>query len=157
MTAAAAALASPAAIPSPSIEGGEGGFAAESLDLRPVALPDEPEAAPTWSEALARPIFSPDRRPFVPAPPEPRQAEPETVETAEPPPDAGLAVKGIFLHDNVRRALVTSAASPGGEWLTVGAAVAGWTVSAIEATSVVLSAPPAALTLQLNVDKETAN
>ena len=124
------------------------------LELPDAALADTSMGSTEWSEALARPLFSPDRRPFVPPASESKtefQEEPLAVETAPAAGQVGLI--GVFIHDTGRRALLTSPSSPRGEWLALGSQLEGWKVVRIDTNSVALSSSSGSLTLQLDVDK----
>lgn len=127
------------------------GQAGEPFDLRLPSRPSSaPEAVASGGETLARPVFSPTRRPYA----APSQEEPiEMAAEAIPPPAAPssdrIALGGVYISDTGRRALIISPAAPDGAWLPVGAAVEGWTITGIEAETATLSAPPDIVVLQL--------
>jgi len=126
--------------------------ASAPLEFPEVAMPAVPKP-PEWSEALARPLFSPERRPFVPQAVMPEAALPDVPGAVEAAPrPEPLSVVGVFIHGTGRRALLVSPSRPEGEWLRVGSKIAGWEVMRIERNSVALAQSGDALTLQLNVD-----
>lgn len=127
--------------------------AAQSDDSEPAlteapSLPDAAVTVAAFSEMRARPLFRPDRRPYVPPaiapPPQPELAPepppsetPANMETVEaPPPPApwpdGLRLVGIVADgSSARRALLRVG---GGDVraLEEGGEIAGWRVSRIE-------------------------
>lgn len=136
---------------------------AEVADLVPRPVPpapamnpgtEAPDAAPgpaatagaaAIRAALTRPLFHPDRRPFV-APTPPDQA-PAPAAPAPPPP--GYRLRGIVLTAGDRAALVEA---PGAtDYLEVGegSTLAGWTVSGIAADHLVLSQGRQTMRLEL--------
>ena len=134
--------------------------ATRQLDLRSPRADIGPGRRQASShEMLARPVFSPTRRPFVP--PEPEALPPEDLPTvvyeeepAEPSPQADqIALSGVYIDADTRRAFIVSPSVPEGEWLSIGAGVSGWTLTKIDPGSVTISAPPQEVTLQLYGDK----
>lgn len=106
-----------------------------------------------WLEALERPVFSPNRRPWVPTEPQPEPEAPVPMAAVAPGPGSGpVELIGVFIHDAGQRALIKWSSSPEGEWLAVGSDVAGWKIVGIGADSVALSNSADARTLQLDVD-----
>ncbi|MEQ1717733.1 MAG: hypothetical protein ABL907_17440, partial [Hyphomicrobium sp.] len=107
------------------------------------------------SEILARPLFRPDRRPFVPKPvaevvppppeqapaavPTPPQSEPAAVPVPPLPP--GLKLVGIVGGvQGARRALLRSAEMPEGKWYPLGSDLNGWKITRIDADEALLAA-----------------
>lgn len=90
-----------------------------------------PQAAISFDQALARPLFEASRRPFT-APPasqqEPIQTEPPAAAPAPPP---ALRIAGILRTGQLSAALVMSPDLPAGRWVTAGETVAGWTLRRI--------------------------
>lgn len=130
------------------------------LDLSPVAATSSPvPQAGSSGETLARPVFSPTRRPYVrpereAIPEEDLPAERYDEEPAEPTPQADqIALSGVYISDDTRRAFIVSPTAPEGEWLPIGAGVSGWELTHIEAGSVTISAPPQEVILQLYGEK----
>jgi hypothetical protein len=108
---------------------------------------------------LARLVFSPTRRPPEPRLPEPQAAEPQSEETSQAPrpiidvaPPEGAVLRGIFIADARREALVTSPGPPDGLWLKPGSAIDGWTLSRIETDRIALSSGEREIALTLYVD-----
>jgi len=123
--------------------------------------PDISSAAVTpgksFPQTLAHLLFSPTRRPPEPRPPElVVQQQPPAVEQPPPmqvtSPDT-LILKGIFIDDGRRLALIQTPAAPQGMWLAQGSAVEGWTVSAIEKQAIAIEANGQRASLTLYVDK----
>lgn len=77
-------------------------------------------------ETLARPLFSPDRRP--PKPPEPKVevAEPAPVEMEQRPQLPPFELKGVLFVRDVRKVLLASPDVPDGQWVGIGDTVMGW-------------------------------
>ena len=107
--------------------------------LRPVA-----EASPDrWAAILERPLFHPDRRPWVESVPEPAVAvapvavapDPAQSQVAEPP--NGILL-GTVINGSRNSALVRGTSSPHPAILRRGDSVDGWTVQAIERGRMVL-------------------
>lgn len=125
-----------------------------------VAFPDS--TAIDLSEAMNRPLFRPDRRPFDPnkiiavQPTEPPQSIAPAITPAMVTQDSTspsqLSVKGISVIASQRRALIASEADPQGSWLDQGASINGWKVSAIHNETVELLSGSSSLKLKLYVD-----
>lgn len=124
-----------------------------SMSAQPISL------GKSFPETLARPLFSSTRRPPEPRPPEPVAGQlPQLTETPPPQPiqvtsPETLILKGIFIDDERRLALIQTPATPQGVWLAPGAEVEGWTVSRIEKQSIAIEANGQAASLTLYVDK----
>lgn len=99
------------------------------------------------TETLARPVFSPSRRPAS-APAEPAPAS-VPIETSQP---LELTLAGVMISDAGRQALLVSPAAPSGEWVEVGSEVGGWRLVSVEAGSVEVTSPAGSRTIQLYVD-----
>lgn len=126
----------------------------KSLDLSANAL------APRTSfpETLVRPLFSATRRPPEARPPEPVAAPPQFNDTPPPPPvqvssPGPLILKGIFISDERRLALIQAPSAPEGLWLAQGAEIEGWKVSRIDKQAIAIEANGQTADLTLYVDK----
>lgn len=94
-------------------------------------------------EALRRPLFHADRRPFSPSAPEPK---PEPVaEIPQPPPAAEpappvlapeLRLAGVSLSGQRKRALLGPASSTDVRWYAEGQTIEGWTLTDISGQTV---------------------
>jgi hypothetical protein len=110
------------------------------------------------TDMLARPLFSPSRRPYV-APvavpafvPEPPPLQEETRQE----PGGTISVIGIFLDGADRQALLVSPSFPEGKWFSIDADLDGWKLARIEADSVQLAGPQGSLSLPLYVDNNNS-
>ncbi len=106
-------------------------------DGRPGA---DPEMEP-YRAIVERPLFRPGRRPEPPAPVvraavDPAAVEPEAGDLS--PADPGLAFLGTVLHDGRIVALVALPDRTEPLRLTVGSEIAGWRVTGIEPTRLVI-------------------
>jgi hypothetical protein len=82
-----------------------------------------------YRQILERPIFFKSRAPFVPAPP-----PPPPVQVSAPAPmitDPGLALGGVMIKSNVRKAYVFSRAGANGAWSSEGDEFMGWQIKSI--------------------------
>ncbi|WP_119392171.1 hypothetical protein [Taklimakanibacter lacteus] len=129
-------------------------------DLKTLDLSAKPPASgQTFPETLARPLFSPTRKPPGPRPPEPVANQPPDVQPiAEPPPvqltsPETLILKGIFIDDKRRLALIQTPTAPQGTWLAAGSSVEGWTIRQIDKQGIALEANGQRASLTLYVDK----
>lgn len=102
------------------------------------------------TQALSRPLFSSDRREFV----EPQIQEPET--TPEPPPVVSsysavpaVTLVGTRLIGDTNSALVMSSSGEEPNWLVVGDLVAGWTISEISSSRIVLASGEQSISVEL--------
>ena len=127
----------------------------------------EPKDTP---QTFARPAFLATRRPFVafvpPAPPpepdvpvappaEVEPAPPPEVEAAPPPPilDPQLVqLKGIMVLDGAKRALLSWPDQPDGAWISEGAMVGDWQITAIDAAGIKLAHEKQTAEIYLYVD-----
>lgn len=140
------------------------------LDVRPIEAapasspmtgaalePTGPTKPPqVYRETLARPLFRPDRRPFVAAPPPPPEQEtPVAVEAASVPPAPLTPPEGLKLVGVMRdgsgggRALMRTAQSPSASWLEIGDEIEGWRVAKIGQSNVTLELEDAKVSLDL--------
>lgn len=87
----------------------------------------------SFSETLARPLFSPSRRPVE------RVAEAVPTRVDAPPASDGLRLLGVVRRGETSRALVATQANPSGAWLVVGQALGGWRLAEIMDDAVQLS------------------
>ncbi|MGE3872945.1 MAG: hypothetical protein AB7F74_08320 [Parvibaculaceae bacterium] len=129
-------------------------------DLKPLDLEgDTVLSNASFPETLARPLFSPTRKPPEPRPPEPvAVAPPQPMEPTPPPqtqaiPTDGFVLKGVFINDKRQLALLQTPSSPQGVWLATGARVEGWTVTLIEKQAIAIEANGQVQKLTLYVDK----
>ncbi len=140
-----------------------------SLEERPVrqwnptdsfltTQPDSDQPRLTFDQALTRPLFQKDRRPFVPqiTPVEPPPA-PEPVAEAPPPPPrpdaAQLLLKGLLLTPDRGKALIATLDAPDGVWVETGAVISGWTVKSLTPQGALLASGETEALLKLYVDK----
>ncbi|AZO32534.1 hypothetical protein EJ071_37960 [Mesorhizobium sp. M1B.F.Ca.ET.045.04.1.1] len=96
------------------------------------------------AETFERPLFSPTRRKFVPAPAEPKPAEVATAPAAPSPqetaaPVAAPSLLGISISVGNARALLRVDGGAAANWYANGETVDGWTVSAIDKDEAVLT------------------
>lgn len=112
-----------------------------------------------FPETLARPLFSPTRKPPGSRPPEPVAQQPPGPEPMPQPspvevtaPDA-VILKGIFIDEERQLALIQTPTAPQGTWLAAGALVEGWTISRIDRQGIALEAQGQSARLSLYVDK----
>jgi len=83
----------------------------------------------TYPQILEHPVFFKSRSPFVPPPPPP----PRPPAVAPPPAaiDPGLALGGVVMNQDVRKAYVFSKAGATGAWTSEGDEFMGWRVRSI--------------------------
>ena len=111
---------------------GDNGFHAEeartlSATLGSIATRLDDKPLPQFLQTIARPLFTPTRRPAAVA------ARPAAAPAAAPTPSAqGLRLIGLIKTEGGEtRVLIRSADEPLGTWVLVGGEVAGWKVTAI--------------------------
>ena len=127
---------------------------AESLSSK---SPDVVYAMATMTEALARPLFQRNRRPFVPeALPSELPNAPEPIAAIAPPAGvdvSALMLKGLLILPGRKRALIATAEAPDGIWVEPGTIVSGWTVKSLDQKGVLLALGKTEAMLKLYVDK----
>ena len=111
--------------------------------LQPGAGQAEPAMAPARSEAdfpqtVARPLFTPTRRPVERTKPKPEEAKlpPPVVK----PPENLQFVGAVRVGNDTMRALIRSDTGATGEWLAVGDEIEGWRLHEIRADAAVVGA-----------------
>ena len=103
-------------------------------------------------QAMTRPLFSPDRRPFEP-PVQPRAGPaPEPVYPSEPEPEADFVLIGIGVARGRARALLTSGAGDHLGWVAEGETVLEWTITEISGRSVTIGRAEREVSLDLDAD-----
>lgn len=129
------------------------------LDAGPVPDGTVPGLRSGTAEALLRPLFHADRRPFTPPPvaaaappadaemPPELVAEPEPAAVPLPPPEVRLA--GVSLSGAARRALLGAADGAEMRWYVLGETVGGWVVAAISKEAVTLASGERSVLLPL--------
>lgn len=110
------------------------------------------EIPATLQAAFDRPLFQKQRRPFQPAVQMVDVIEAEAVPEPSPPDTSGLSLKGIVVTTHRRLALIATAQSPEGAWLSDGAEIDGWTVTGLEPDTVTLQSGAQVSKLKLYVD-----
>lgn len=112
---------------------------------------DEPNNAslqrpPNLSEALARPLFWPSRRPAVSQ----NEALPEPSIPVPPPPDAsGMQLVGIMQADGNLKALIRPDIAAEGNWFALGDEINGWHLQSIWSDSATIENAGTTIELQL--------
>jgi hypothetical protein len=101
----------------------------------------------TYQQTLAHPVFFKNRQPFVPPPPPP--PAPRPAPPPAPPADPGLAVGGVVINGEVKRAYVFRKADHSGSWLAEGEEVMGWKVHSIDSGGAKLRKDDRNIELQL--------
>lgn len=140
------------------------------LEARPVQIlptkagaasefPDDEDSPAVLVEALKRPLFSEDRRPFQPLAPKQsgrnsRPAGPAAIRPVLPRPDMRLL--GVHLASSGKFALLSTPGLPRGEWFRLGAELEGWKLNRIDVDHVVFIRAPDSFSLKLHVDKSPA-
>lgn len=114
-----------------------------------------------YAEILARPVFSPSRRPPQARPPEP---PPETI---EPPPmeepaqpairrtPPSFVLRGVLLEKTKQAALIQTESHPDGLWLERGNNLDGWMVTRIGANGIDIESDGETASLTLYVDNSS--
>jgi hypothetical protein len=92
-----------------------------------------PKPLTVYGAILAQPLFFKSRQPFVPPPPPVAKAPPPP--PPPPPVDSGLALGGVIITPDVRKAYLVSKSDARGVWASEGENVMGWTVKSIDAGS----------------------
>jgi type II secretory pathway component PulC len=112
----------------------------------------------TTGVILARPLFAPNRKPYVaqevvaevaePPPPLEEQA-PEPVPITDP---STMSLKGIFVSGNTRSGFIVSPDIPEGKWYSEGTVVLGWKIGRFQDDNVILTQGSESFTLKQYVD-----
>ncbi|MGX5805654.1 hypothetical protein ACWGS9_31195 [Bradyrhizobium sp. Arg314] len=97
-----------------------------------------------FAETFERPLFSPTRRKFVPAPVEPKPVAVTAAPPTPPPQQVAVSVVapsllGISISSGTARALLKTEGSAAADWYANGETIDGWTVSAIDKDQAVLT------------------
>jgi len=118
----------------------------------PTPLLGAPPVAPAAhadAQTLSRPLFERTRRPIKkdggPAEADAKKPEAETI-------PANLAVKAIVRFRGGKRAFVTYASLPDGEWRAPGESIDGWTVARIDAQALTLKRGARSERIELTYD-----
>lgn len=97
-----------------------------------------------FSETFERPLFSPTRRKFVPAPVEQKPIAVAAKPVSQPEPQPAAApvaapsLLGVSINGGTARALLQAAGGGAAVWYASGETVDGWTVSAIDRDQAIL-------------------
>jgi hypothetical protein len=94
-----------------------------------------PKPLAVYGAILAQPLLFKSRQPFVAPPPAPPPAAKAPQPLPQPPPDPGLALGGVIITPDVRKAYLVGKANALGVWASEGETVMGWTVTSIDAGS----------------------
>jgi hypothetical protein len=131
----------PAGLPSVEVTQGSSQPASKPLDA-------QTETQATSSVLFERPLFEPNRRPFVPSSQPVTEEPPQPVEEPqiEPPPEqpptyadpSQLRLMGVLMTGNEQAALIATPDKPEGAWTVQGGDVSGWKVQEIAPNSVTL-------------------
>ncbi len=108
-----------------------------------------------FSQTLSRPLFEPERRPFVPKAPEPVADDEPTAPQPPAPeiPREKLRIVGVKIFKGTRQALIVSENDKTGQWVSKGDSIGGWKVVTVQAGSAIVAAGSQRQTLTLYVDK----
>ena len=113
-----------------------------------------PKPLTVYGGILAQPIFFKTRQPFVPPPPAPPPMAKAPAPAPTPAPvDPGLALGGVIITPDVKKAYVVSKANSRGTWASEGDSVMGWTVQSIDAGSARLGQANRTIDLHLYTPK----
>jgi hypothetical protein len=102
--------------------------------------------AHAYAETLAHPVFFKTRAPYVPPPPPP-PAAPQV--GAPVSADPGIALGGVAIHGNLKKAYLFSKSGPPGSWIDEGETFMGWNVQAIHATGATITRADRTIMLEL--------
>jgi hypothetical protein len=119
------ALARPEAPP-------EGSAVSFNPPSEPSALPPSTsklKAITAYTRTLSEPVFYKSRVPYVAPPPAPPKA---VAPVAQVPVDPGLALGGVVVAEQTKKAYIFRKADQGGAWLVEGEMIQGWKVELIE-------------------------
>jgi hypothetical protein len=124
----------------------EGDWAWPSADATPPAVGKARELAQD-DPVLMRPIFFTTRKPFEPLPPQ-EAALPPSV-PMPPLPGPNIVLDGVILRGGLRQAHLRQSGDAEGQWREVGHVIEGWTLTDIDATSVLLEQAGRQLVIRL--------
>ena len=102
-----------------------------------------------WLPTLAKPVFLKTRAPYVPPPPAPPPAPKPVVAPPQAPVDPGLALGGVVIIEDARKAYIFNRADSRGAWLSEGATILGWQVESIDALTARLQQAGRTIELEL--------
>ena len=111
-----------------------------------------PKPLTVYGGIIAQPIFFKSRQPFVPPPPPP----PPLAKAPAPAPaavDPGLALGGVIIAPDVKKAYILSKSDSRGTWASEGDSVMGWTVQSIDSGSARLGQANRTIELHLYAPK----
>jgi hypothetical protein len=103
----------------------------------PVAQPLDERPLSEFGEIVRRPLFTTTRRPYVPAEPTQRAAEPAPAVPTRPPPNVRLV--GVVIDAAKKRALLRTPEQPRGRWVEEGDTIDGWLLRNVEADAAVVA------------------
>jgi hypothetical protein len=101
------------------------------------ARPSDERPLSEFGETVRRPLFTATRRPFVPADPAPRAAEPAAAEPTRPPPNVRLV--GVVIDAGKKRALLRTPEQPRGRWVEEGDTIDGWLLRSVRADAAIVA------------------
>lgn len=92
-----------------------------------------------YKQALARPIFFKDRRPYKPPPP--KQPPPMKITKPQPPPvtKPDFRLMGIAIISETRRVFLLSPEHQDGVWVKEGEVIEGWRIRQITSNTVTVN------------------
>ena len=111
--------------------------AADPAMRTPMGQPLDERPLSDFGEIVRRPLFTATRRPFVPAEPAPRAAEPAPAAPARPPPNVRLV--GVVIDAGKKRALLRTPEQPRGRWFEEGDTIDGWLLRSVAADAAVVA------------------
>jgi hypothetical protein len=102
--------------------------------------------ARAYAETLDHPVFYKTRAPYVPPPPPPPAAP-----QVGPPVsvDPGIALGGVAIHGNLKKAYLFTKGGPPGSWIAEGETFMGWNVEAIHVTGATIKRADRTIALEL--------
>jgi hypothetical protein len=103
----------------------------------PMAPPLDERPLSEFGEIVRRPLFTATRRPYVPAEPTQRAAEPAPAVPTRPPPNVRLS--GVVIDAGKKRALLRTPEQPRGRWVEEGDTIDGWLLRSVEADAAIVA------------------
>jgi hypothetical protein len=100
-----------------------------------------------YGEILTHPVFYKTRAPYVPPPPPP--PAPQIPVTPPVPVDPGIALGGVIIRGDLKKAYLFSKGGAAGTWVSEGEMFMGWIVRSIDSTSTKLQQSNGTIDLQL--------